>query len=705
MGRIQQIVKRTTRQAGELPALQTLILTAIALLLIAETSSVLSSPPSSSPEIYAFVNITVLPMDWERVIKAGTVVVRGGRIVEVGVSRKVEIPEGAVVINGRGLYLMPGLADMHVHLGNESDMKLFLANGVTTVRNMRGSPIHLYWRDKIAAGEMIGPRIITAGPILDGYPPSGENVVAVQSPEDGRVLVQEQKRMGYDFIKIYTRLSVPVYQEILRTAKENGMQVAGHIPKAVGLSMAISEKQDCVEHLTGFMGAIKVHNSKMTNEKGVIDSEQIPFLAMLIRNEGVWNCVTLLVQQRYASINQLDSLLKLPEMKYVSPARMAFWDPTRDLSFKSLSQEDYDSALEGIEVLKTITKTLQNTGAKILMGTDSPSRFVVPGFSAHEELKNLVDSGLSPFQALKAATSNAAEFLGPSTEFGTIEKGKSADLLILRADPLEDIRNTRQIYGVMVHGNWLPESRIQEMLAEVIESFQTPKDRFSNVPEPPSDVEPIFSARYSFSYGDVSVGEERIKIYPMGNNQKKMVAQQILDHPFPSLFTIETIQEKENSDRKKILFQSDRPDGRGRLAIEQNKGAVRIDGNLPYMNRINYIAAGPEKRVFGTSDVSSRFSFSEFLNPLKVGQTIKFSSIELDFGEIFAKGFALLPAKWSITRKPDSAMNVAGALIPVRIYQTEIITKYGTVPGILVLDSEGMPVKFAKGAWQFQRVE
>jgi imidazolonepropionase-like amidohydrolase len=656
-------------------------------------------------DTFAFVNITVLPMDEDRELKNATVLVRRGRIIDVDFSRKVEVPEGATVIDGKGLYLMPGLADMHVHLGNESDMKLFLANGVTTIRNMRGSPIHIFWRDKIESGELLGPRVITAGPILDGSPPSGENVVSVQSPEDARALVEQQKKAGYDFIKIYTRLSVPVYQEILKAAKENGMKVAGHVPRAVGLSMAMSEKQDCVEHLTGFMSAIRVHDWKMSDSKGVIDTEQIPFLADVAHDQQVWNCVTLIVQQRFASVNHVNSLMKLPEMKYVSPMRMAFWDPSKDPNFKSISQEEYDSALEGVEVLKTITKTLQNHGAKILLGTDSPSRFVVPGFSAHEELENLVDSGLTPYEALRAATANAAAFLDKSSDFGSVEKGRSADFLILRANPMQDIKNTREIYGVMARGNWIPQDRIQEMLEEVIQSFQSPKNQFSTVPEPASDSDPLFKARYIYSYGNVPIGEERIKVYSLKDNQEKIVAQHLIDTPFPSLFTVETTQKIGESNQKTISFRSNRPEGEGELSIVQNKGSLRIEGKLPYMDDIHYIAAGPENRLFGTSEISSRFLLHSQLDSLKIGQSVSFSTMELDFGEVFSKGFSLIPAIWKVTRKSDGEMKIAESTVPVHFYQAEITTKYGMVPGVLVLDGKGRPVKFSKGAWQFQRVE
>lgn len=668
------------------------------------TSPLLLSQNES--EIFAFVNVTLVPMNEEGVRKNATVVVHKGKILDVGPTRKVQIPESATRIDGRGLYLIPGLSDMHVHLGNESDMKLYLANGITTVRNMRGSPIHLVWRSKMASGEMIGPRIITAGPILDGAPPSGENVVSVASPEEGRAWVEQQKKAGYDFIKTYTRLTVPVYREIMRAAKENGMQVAGHVPTAVGLDMVLSEQQNSIEHLTGYISALKVHDlTSRTDVKQEVDIDQIPLLANETREHRVWNCVTLIVQQRYASVNEADSLRKLPEMKYVSPIRMALWDPSKDPYFKSMSQEDYGSAQEGIQVLKTITRTLEDHGAKILLGTDSPSRFVVPGFSAHEELQNLVNSGLTPYEALSGATVNAAEFLNQSEEFGTIEKGKSADLVLLRANPLENIRNTRQISGVMVRGTWIPETRIREMLAEVLNSFQPRENRFANVPEPSVDGTPIFSARYEYSYGGVQLGEERLKVYSLAENQEKIVAQQVLDSPSPSIYTVETTHLINDYTKKSILFRSERPEGRGELSIEQNDGSIRVDGKLPYMADINYIAAGQQNKIFGVTEISSRFLLNDALNKLKVGDSTSLSFLELDPGEIFAKGFTLLPTTWSVVRKPDSEVSIGESRIPVTNYRLEITTKYGVFPGILVLDKEGFPVRWTKGLWQYKRVQ
>jgi imidazolonepropionase-like amidohydrolase len=677
-----------------LRSLSKIILLLLAILVVSTFS--VSATTQEPYETFAFVNVIVIPMNTEHLLKNATVLIKKDKITQIGDSRKILVPKDAKTIDGRGLFLMPGLSDMHVHLGSEADMKLFLTNGVTTIRNMRGSPLHLYWREKIASGDILGPRIYTAGPILDGDPPTAENVVAVSTPEQARELVERQKKAGYDFIKVYTKLSPPVYEEILRAAKENEIPVAGHVPAAVGLRAALSSQQNCIEHLTGYLSAMKKKNPNSGHpEDKIVELEQIPLLAEKTRQAGVWNCVTLIVQKRFAAGNEIDLLLKMPEMKYVSPIRRAFWNPARDQYLKSLSKDDLDSAQEGIQVLMKVTQSLEKATAKLLLGTDAPSRFVIPGFSAHEELRNLVQSGLSPYEALQAATINAAEFVGHAGEFGTVEEGKSADLILLRGNPLKDISNTQKLAGVMVRGKWIPEQELHVMLAEVPSSFDYHGDRLFPASSPSKKEPEEFSARYQYTFDNLVVGEQRISVYKSPEGKRRIVTQVMNDSPISSLLSIETLEE--SASKRKIEFDSKRPEGQGHLEISEEGTAVKIRGKLPYQGDIDYQTELPEGSLFAMSELSSQIFLGEALREMKPGESSKLSIQELDFNECFNKGIYLMPVFWNVTRKEDEESR--------KVYAAEITTKYGTAKSTLVMDKEGYPFLWRRGPWQFKRMQ
>ena len=418
-------------------------------------SALLGTPADPPPQDYAFTDVSVIDVTNGISVPHQTVIIHKNRITDVGNSGKVDIPPGAIKIDGRGMYLMPGIVDMHVHAQSAQDLALFIANGVTTVRNMRGSPIHLALREFISEGRLLGPTFYTCGPILDGVPPTGESVTVVETELEAREIVQAQKDAGYDCIKVYTRLSKPVYKEILKTAKEVGLPVAGHVPTDVGLDLALVLGQNSIEHLTGYLGAIEDADiGKNSAGAKIVKESEIPFVAEDTAKSGVWNCPTLVVQQNYASATEKRDLTNYPELNYVPPVRLAMWDPSREKRFQGT---DFQAVQRGVSVLEKIVESLHEKHAGILLGTDAPSRYVVPGFSAHRELKNLVDSGLKPAEALKAATLNAAIFLKADSEFGTVTAGKRADLILLKADPLKNISNSQKI--ARSHASWEMASR------------------------------------------------------------------------------------------------------------------------------------------------------------------------------------------------------------------------------------------------------
>lgn len=429
--------------------------------------------PAANP-LVAFVNVNVIPMDSERVLENQTVIVRDGAIESFGSSDQLEVPAEALIVDGRGKYLMPGLVDMHVHIQFEDDMLLWVANGVTSVRNMWGNtgkmlqlgfPDQLALRKQIEQGALFGPTIYTAGPVMEGSPAFHPLAEVFDSPELARESVVWQKAQGYDFIKVYDHLSPEVYQAIIEAARENDILVVGHVPFAVGLDGVLAGGQLTIEHLTGYIDPDAA--------KFIIPEDQLDEYAVKTRDAHVWNTVTLSEYPKSRETPEgVERLKNQPGIVYYSP----FWNLVTPFFYK-MSGESHTYAgadyPQHIAVLnREMVRALHEADAGILLGTDAAQSYHIPGFSIHEELAMLVEAGLNPYEAIEAGTRNAAEAMGKSDEFGTIEAGKRADLILLDGNPLEDVSNANRISGVMLRGRWLSKSDLGAMLDSLKESFK-----------------------------------------------------------------------------------------------------------------------------------------------------------------------------------------------------------------------------------------
>jgi imidazolonepropionase-like amidohydrolase len=433
----------------------------------------------SRSTINAFVGVTVIQMGSERVLADQVVLVQDERIRELGPSNAVHVPPEANRIEGHGLFLFPGLTDMHVHLmESEVSFPLFLANGVTTVRNMAGSYDVVELRDRVEKGALIGPTIYTAGPLLDGSPPMWEGSDVVTTPEQARLTVEKQKSTGYDFLKVYDNLLPTAYDAIIDAAAQVHMPVAGHVPPHVGLQRALDAHQRSIEHLTGYFEWLQGEQSpfRHPNEHETfphpahllaqrqalvdwLDESRIPQVAAATAKAGTWNVPTLVAWRNLTPRTELDAAWKRPNMDYATPMLRQWWN-----SDTGYTAEDWAAKRRGDVVRTKVVRALHDAGARLLVGTDTPHPFVMPGFSVHEELSNFVSVGMSPYEALKAATVDAAEYLGAQREFGVIKPGARADLILLEGNPLEDVKNTSRIAGVMVRGHWLSREALHRGL-------------------------------------------------------------------------------------------------------------------------------------------------------------------------------------------------------------------------------------------------
>lgn len=419
-----------------------------------------------------FVHVDVVTMTDEAVLRDRTVVVRGDRIHAVGTADELAPSADARIVDGAGRYLMPGLADMHVHPWSEDQLLLFLANGVTTVRNMFGAPVHVQWRDEIAAGERLGPTIWTAGPILDGDPPIWPRSRIVTTWEEGAAAVADQVAAGYDFVKVYERLTRDAYDGIVVAAAEAGIPVMGHVPGDVGLEAALASGQRTIEHLDKYEAFLQPAGRATRYESWAellaswrtIEQDRIAEAVERTVDSGVWNCPTLVMMQKVVDEDGIDVELARPYMRYVSASTKSRWATTA-----RQQAADSEAARAGDSPRAELTRALAEGGARLLLGTDQGNPFVAAGFSIHEELALLVEAGLTPYEALCAGTRNAAECLGAADQLGTIAPGLRADLLLLEGNPLEDVANLQRRAGVMVRGRWLPEAELRERLEALVE--------------------------------------------------------------------------------------------------------------------------------------------------------------------------------------------------------------------------------------------
>lgn len=421
----------------------------------------------------AIVNVNVVPMSSESVVGQQTIVVDNGVITVIGPVDDVPIPRNAQIIDGTDRFLMPGLAEMHAHVPAadspelDRNFSLYVANGVTLIRGMLGQGSHLALREQLEDGRVFGPRLVTSGPSLNGRSVAG----AAQAQQ----LVRDQQHSGYDFVKIHPGLTAKEFDAIAKTAVELGIPFVGHVPVAVGIERALQLDMATIDHLDGYFVALLPTGSDGAGGYGgffdvmladEIDVERITEIARMTAASGTWNVPTqVLVEDRINAIPVAD-LRDRPGMRYMPQATVDRWVARKEAL---LAEHDFDPevAALAIELRRHLIFELHKAGAGLLLGADSPQVFNVPGFSIHNELGALVASGLTPYEALRTGTASVAEFLGSNT--GVVAVGGHADLLLLDANPLIDIRHAQRIHGVVLRGVWHSSEALATRLSRYVE--------------------------------------------------------------------------------------------------------------------------------------------------------------------------------------------------------------------------------------------
>lgn len=410
-----------------------------------------SRPVALDTTLSALIGINVVPMDRDTVLLDHTVLVRDGRIFHVGPRASSVVPGSARRIEGRNKWLIPGLTDAHVHLAyvlnakhNPLLLRLFVAGGVTTIVNLLGLPEHVDLRGKVARGEVLGPTIFTSGFYI------GEPWTKATTNVDSAV--RSQRAAGFDFIKLHGNATAQVYRSLAAAAKRDSIPLVGHLPRNLGLTTALDAGQTMIAHAEEYLYGWFGHRNLTTREQVIA---LVDTAAALTKQAGTWVTPTLFVFGAIpAQREQLDSVLNTPEMKRIPDVLKWEWVPQRN-QYRNIPLQTLQGFRDQYALLKRLTKALNAAGVPLLMGTDAmATAAVLPGTSASQELGALVDAGLTPYEALKTATVNAATFLRQSGEFGVIQKGARADLVMLDGDPLRDITATTRISGVMLRGRW-----------------------------------------------------------------------------------------------------------------------------------------------------------------------------------------------------------------------------------------------------------
>ncbi len=451
---------------------------------MAFVAPVRGAPAAHAAPAVAFTHVTVVDVESGGELPDRTVVIADGRIAAIGAAGAVTTPAGARVIDAHGKYLIPGLWDMHVHVAFGDwvpadplvNLAPFVANGVTGVREMGGNlDVLLDWRRRIAAGELLGPRMVIAGPMLDGPVPRFPSSAPVANAADGRRVVDELKARGVDFIKIQSFIPRDGYFAAAAEARRLGITFVGHVPDAIRASEASDAGQKSIEHYTGiFEGCSTIEDKLIKGPKTLgevvrtYDPQRAQRLVALMARNHTWQVPTLVWERGQWLIDAID-LSADPLTRYAPAAwRERTWPMFKESILKDMDTDPLPVRQHYVQMELDMTRQMFHAGVPFLAGTDTAAGVhIFPGFSLHQELELFVQAGLSPLDALRTATLNPARFLGREAELGSVTTGKIADLVLLDKDPLSDIHNARRIAAVVLAGRYLPRAELDGLLAKV----------------------------------------------------------------------------------------------------------------------------------------------------------------------------------------------------------------------------------------------
>jgi imidazolonepropionase-like amidohydrolase len=646
-----------------------------------------STPVSftARPGDTAITDVSVVPMTSDGVLAHHTVVIRGDRIVAVAPRASVQLPHEVTVIDGAGKWLIPGLADMHVHTWYDDDLVLFLAAGVTTVRNMWGVPQHLTWRSQIARGERLGPTIVTAGALIDGAPPDWPGSIVLASPDAAEPLVIAQKAAGYDFLKPVNRLTPAAYRALAAAAERHGVALAGHVPYEVGVDGALAAHQRSIEHLDGYLAALvppgvplpPVDDDQPWTRAVLahLDPSRLPGLIARTIAAGTWNCPTLVNYDRAPEFHGVAVLeQRVQWLDKIPAARRARW--IHEYAVARFTAEDTATTRAAIAQLHEIAAALASANAPILVGTDTGGPFVIPGAALHDEIELLVAAGVPRPRVLRAATADAWRYLGQPHEAGVIEVGARADLVLVASDPLTAALPLIPD-GVMVRGRWLTRGELTTRLADITGHDTPPGDHWATAPALAADGEPVHQAQYDIAIAGTPVGAERLAMGRAGG--KRTIAGQIFD---PGTW-VETTY-RLGPDRATVtgVYHTMTVDLAGTLTA----GELVVTGTDLTGAPVSLRAPAPAGTFLLGPGIGGALPLIDRLAGMKPGTRRTLTSLELGYYPTIA----IISARHEIERRPDAGDH--------RVFVVTTTRGGTTVTSELVIDRDGFIVARTDGA-------
>ncbi|MCW5806958.1 MAG: amidohydrolase family protein [Deltaproteobacteria bacterium] len=650
----------------------------IAVALAAACGSARQAPSQhAGADATAFVDVTVVPMTRDGALAHQTVIVRGGAIEAIGPAASTPVPAGARRIDGRGKWLAPGLADMHVHTYDPRALQLFVAHGVTTVRVMWGDAASIGVRDAIRADpSRRAPTIYTAGPIVDGNPPVWPGSLGLDTAAQATEAVAAQVRAGYDFVKVYSRLPAELYEAIVAEAAARSLPVMGHVPNAVGLGRALAAKQVTIEHLDGYTLEAQPDDAPVRKDPTDVkarlaawkhvDPARLADAIARTRDAGTWNCATLVVLDRLGTLDRPRDMTR-PEWKLVSKASLAQWSPANDFRFTSWTPEDFDTARGSAAWGRALVKQLHDAGAGLVAGTDVGNPWLVPGLSLHEELALFAKAGLTPEQALRTATANPARVFHADGKFGVVAAGARADLILLDGDPLADIANTEKLAGVMLRGRWLPREELERLRREVAEIYDDKRSRFAD------DAPPTNSQRALYRERGPITGEERLTL---AAGATTVVGEVQVDGIPPQRWEVAL-------DGSRLSIHGEGID----VTVVRDGAVVRLYGNLGHDEVKLEDQLAPGELLGGETIVADLLLYAELMK-LAPGESRTIPLAVVHLGA--APGFQHMSI--AAKRLADGTATVAGAGAPVPTRTFEYSAGFGP-PSQVTLDPRGWPVE------------
>lgn len=423
------------------------------------------------------LNVNIVTMDGEEVLENQAIYVSDGYIKDIiPQSPKTPRMTADLVVDGRGAYIYPGLAEFHAHLPvsndgstqlQEESLWLYLANGVLRIRSMLGHPTHVALRSKVNSGELMGPRVFISGPSF--------NANSVTSPDQAAQMVREQKASGYDHLKIHPGVELDEMWAISKTAKELGIPFGGHVPLAVGIDNALASGFKSVEHMDGYMEGllpddleIDITTSGPFNLKlvGQVQMEKLPALIQETLDQGTYIAPTLTLFDRYFGYIPADEFRKAPEMKYLPGPLIQQWVNTKK-QLERAGMLDEANVAPYLAFRRKLFMELHQASVPMILASDSPQVFNVPGFSIQHEIALMSEAGMSNYEILKTGSVVPAQYMGRENEWGKIKKGMAADFVMVDKNPLEDLKTLQNPKGVMMAGEWLSQEKLQAELDRI----------------------------------------------------------------------------------------------------------------------------------------------------------------------------------------------------------------------------------------------